>query len=311
MRDAETLARIKALAVPPAYHDVWICPYENGHIQATGYDDRGRKQYRYHPRWHEVRDENKYARMLAFGEALSKIRARALQDLQKRGMPREKVLGALVQLLEKTSIRVGNEEYARENKSYGLTTMRSRHAEVKGTALRFKFRGKSGQTHDIELRDRRLARIVAKLQELPGQELFQYLDENDEPHSISSDDVNHYLKEISGQEFTAKDFRTWTGTLLASLALQEIGVSETKTQAKHNIVQAIEAVAKELGNTPDVCRKGYVHPAVLEAYLEGTLAQQPPHKDQTKKSGPSHELKPEEAAVMDLIRRWQSQQKTA
>ena len=213
IRDETRILRLNRLAIPPAYTDVWICPSPNGHLQATGRDDRGRKQYRYHERWREVRDENKYEKMLVFAETLPKIRRRINRDLERPGLPREKVLATVVQLLEKTFIRVGNEEYAKENKSFGLTTMRNRHVEVKGAKLRFRFRGKSGQEHDIDTEDRRVARIIKKLQDLPGQEIFQYLDEKDERRQVTSEDVNQYLREITGEDFTAKDFRTWAGTV--------------------------------------------------------------------------------------------------
>jgi DNA topoisomerase-1 len=270
VKDAATLARIRSLAIPPAYTDVWICPTENGHLQATGRDARGRKQYRYHPKWREVRDEVKYGRMLAFGAALPVIRARTNSDLKDTGLPRTKVLGALVQLLEKTLIRIGNEEYARTNKSFGLTTMKDRHVEVNGSTLIFEFRAKSGIQQTIDLREPRLAKTVKKCQDLPGQTLFQYVDEDGVHQSVDSGDVNDYLREITGQEFTAKDFRTWAGTVLAACALREFEEFTSETQAKKNIVQAIESVARKLGNTKAVCRKCYVHPAVLDAYLDGT-----------------------------------------
>jgi DNA topoisomerase-1 len=270
VKDEATLARIRSLAIPPAYTDVWICPTANGHLQATGRDARGRKQYRYHPRWREVRDEVKYGRMLAFGAALPVIRTRTKRDLQAAGLPREKVLAALVQLLEKTLIRIGNEEYARTNQSFGLTTMKDRHVEVNGATLIFEFRAKSGIQQTIDLREPRLAKTVKKCQDLPGQTLFQYVDEDDTQQSVDSGDVNDYLREITGQDFTAKDFRTWAGTVLAACALREFEEFTSETQAKKNIVQAIESVARKLGNTKAVCRKCYVHPAVLDAYLDGT-----------------------------------------
>ena len=270
IRDEQRLLRIKRLAIPPAYSDVWICPSANGHIQATGRDARRRKQYRYHERWREIRDENKYEKMASFGEALPKIRKRVDEDLGLPGLPRNKVLATIVHLLESTFIRVGNEEYARENKSFGLTTMQDHHVDVKGSNLRFRFRGKSGITHDVDVTDRRIARIVSKLQDLPGQDLFQYLDEEGARCDITSQDVNDYLREISGEEFTAKDFRTWAGTVLVAMALNEVGAFETKKQAKANIKSAVTAVAKLLGNTPAICRKCYVHPAVFESYLSGT-----------------------------------------
>jgi DNA topoisomerase-1 len=269
IRDEQRLLRIKRLAIPPAYTDVWICPSPNGHIQATGRDARRRKQYRYHERWRAERDENKYEKMVLFGEKLPKIRKRVEADLALPGLPRNKVLATVVQLLQRTLIRVGNEEYARENKSFGLTTMKDRHVDVKGTTVRFRFRGKSGINHEVDVQDRRIARIVAKVQELPGQDLFQYVDDEGNVSDISSQDVNDYLREITGEDFTAKDFRTWAGTVLAAIALNEVGAFETKKQAKANIKNAVTAVSKVLGNTPAICRKCYIHPAVLETYLDG------------------------------------------
>ena len=269
IRDEQRLLRIKRLAIPPAWSDVWICPSPNGHIQATGRDARGRKQYRYHERWREIRDENKYDRLVNFGKALPKIRRRLKKDLALSGLPREKVLATIVQLLERSLIRVGNEEYARENKSFGLTTLQDRHVDVKGSKLRFRFRGKSGRLHEVDVTDRRIARIISKLQDLPGQSLFQYVDDGGSVHEITSQDVNEYLREVTGEDFTAKDFRTWAGTVLATIALSATGAFETKKQAKANLKQAIGAVAKILGNTPAVCRQCYIHPAVLEAYLNG------------------------------------------
>jgi len=270
IRDEQRLLRIKRLAIPPAWTDVWICPSPNGHIQATGRDARRRKQYRYHERWREIRDENKYDRLINFGKALPKIRRRLKKDLALSGLPREKVLATIVQLLERSLIRVGNEEYARENKSFGLTTMQDRHVDVKGSKLRFRFRGKSGRQHEVDVTDRRVAKIVLKLQDLPGQDLFQYLDDEGNVCEITSQDVNDYLRKITGEDFTAKDFRTWAGTVLAAIALSAAGEFETKKQAKTNIKNAIEAVAKILGNTPAICRQCYIHPIVLETYLNGT-----------------------------------------
>jgi DNA topoisomerase I len=269
--DKKTLERIRKLAIPPAYTDVWICPSPNGHIQATGRDARGRKQYRYHPKWREVRDETKFGRMVAFSEVLPKIRARVEADLALPGLPREKVLATVVRLLECTNIRVGNDEYARANGSYGLTTLRDKHVEVSGGSLRFSFKGKSGKTHEVELTDRRLARIVRRCREVPGEELFQYLDDEGGRQTIGSGDVNDYLREISGQEFTAKDFRTWAGTLLAVAALRELGPMDTEREAKSAIVKAVDRVADQLNNTRAVCRKYYVHPTVFETYLAGTM----------------------------------------
>jgi DNA topoisomerase-1 len=263
------LARIKALVIPPAWTDVWICPHPRGHLQATGRDARGRKQYRYHTRFRQMREEAKYGRLPAFAQALRRIRRRTAADVRKRGLPRVKVLAAAVQLLEKTLIRIGNEEYARANGSVGLTTMRDRHSRVRGADVRFEFRGKSGVAHVVDLHDARLARIVKACRDLPGYELFQYVDEEGERQAICSDDVNAYLRHISGDDFTAKDFRTWAGTVLAAQALARLARFKSQTEAKRNVVQAIAAVAKRLGNTRSVCRKCYIHPAILAAYMDG------------------------------------------
>lgn len=271
VREREVLQRIRALAVPPAWRDVWICARDDGHLQATGRDARGRKQYRYHTRWRETRDESKYGRLPAFAKALPAIRRRVHQDLALPGLPREKVLATVVRLLETTLIRVGNDEYARQNDSFGLTTLRERQVRVRGGTLQFRFRGKSGVRHDIELTDPRLARIVRRMQDLPGEELVQYVDDAGQTRRVESADVNAYLKEITGQEFTSKDFRTWAGSLLAARALRLRGSCASQAQARSNIALAIEAVAKLLGNTKAVCRKCYVHPAILEAYLDGAL----------------------------------------
>src|SRR2546426_6565921 len=271
IRDSDTIRRIKGLAIPPAWTDVWICPDPRGHLQATGRDARRRKQYRYHSRWRELRDAVKYDRMLAFAAALPKIREQTDRDLERPGMPREKVLAAIVRLLEETRIRVGNEEYRKENGSFGLTTLRNRHVDVIGSGVRFTFRGKSGKHHQVELQDRRLARIIKRFLEIPGQELFQYLDENGEPRAIESADVNDYLREISGEDFTAKDFRTWSGTILAARFLRETQAERDTRAAKKELVRAIARVADELGNTPAVCKKGYIHPAVIAAFLAGGL----------------------------------------
>jgi DNA topoisomerase-1 len=271
LRDPVQLQRIKSLVIPPAWTDVWICPDPRGHLQATGRDARGRKQHRYHPRWREVRDETKYHRMIAFAKALPEIRRRTDADLRRPGLPKEKVLAAVVQLLEKTLIRVGNDEYARQNKSFGLTTLRDGHVEVSGQRVTFAFRGKSGVQHEVDLQDRRLARVVKACRDLPGYELFQYVDESGTRQTIESSDVNGYLREIIGEEFTSKDFRTWAGTVLAAQLLKEFEVFTSESQAKRNIVKAVESVAKRLGNTKAVCRKCYIHPAVFDAYLDGSM----------------------------------------
>ena len=270
IHDEQRLCRIKRLAIPPAWTNVWICPSPNGHVQATGRDVRGRKQYRYHERWREVRDENKFERLAQFAKALPDIRRRVAQDFKLPGLARRKVLATIVRLLERTFIRIGNEEYARENKSFGLTTLKNRHVKVRGAQVRFRFRGKSKRPHEVDVTDRRVAKVIAKCQDLPGQDLFQYVDEDGEVQDVTSQDVNEYLREIAGEDFTAKDFRTWGGTVLAAMALSMQEAFQTKRQAKSNIKTAICAVAELLGNTPAVCRKCYVHPMIVEAYLNRT-----------------------------------------
>ncbi|HEX4112878.1 MAG TPA: DNA topoisomerase IB [Stellaceae bacterium] len=271
LTDEKVLARIRSLAIPPAYRDVWICRDANGHLQAVGRDARGRKQYRYHPRWRVVRDEAKYGKMLVFARVLPRVRRRVDADLARRGLPREKVLAAIVRLLEQTLARIGNEEYAKANNSFGLTTLRNRHVKVKGGQIIFDFRAKHGISSHIDLEDRRLARIIRRCQELPGQELFQYLDEDDALHAIGSEDVNNYLRDISGEEITAKDFRTWSATNLAAVAFRHLSSGASPTPTKSNILAAVTAVAKMLGNTPAICRKCYIHPAIIDGYLDGTL----------------------------------------
>jgi len=301
VEDETTLKRIKSLVIPPAWTEVWICSQPNGHLQATGRDARGRKQYRYHPKWRNVRDEVKYERMINFGKALPTIREEVDKALKLPGLPREKMLATIVYLLEATMMRVGNEEYARTNKSFGLTTLRNRHVKVDGSDVEFKFRGKSGVYHKIHVHDRRLARIIRSTRDLPGQELFQYIDEEGETHSIDSSDVNEYLRTITGEDYTAKDFRTWSGTVLAALALQEFEKFDSETQAKKNIVRAIESVAEKLGNTPSICRKCYVHPAVLESYLEGSVVEAMRERTEQHLSEDLHALQPEEAAVLAML----------
>jgi DNA topoisomerase I len=271
IRDEARLLRIRRLAIPPAYRQVWICPLPNGHIQATGRDDRGRKQYRYHERWRSIRDENKYDRILVFAAALPKIRRRLQADVRLTALKREKVLATVVQLLQRTFIRVGNQEYARQNKSFGLTTMKDHHVKVRGMKLRFRFRGKGGVQHEVDVSDRRIAKTVRKLQDLPGQHLFQYFDDDSRFCDVTSQDVNDYLREITGEDFTAKDFRTWAGTVLTAMALNAQGEFASKKEATMSIKNAIAAAAKLLGNTPTICRKCYVHPVVLESYLSGHL----------------------------------------
>ena len=271
IRDRPTLQRIESLVIPPAWQDVWICPLAHGHLQATGRDDRKRKQHLYHPRWREVRDETKYHRLLDFSRALPGIRRRLKQDLSLEGLCREKILATIVRLLEVSLIRVGNEESARENHTYGLTTMKNRHATVQGQKLQFHFRGKSNKEHVVEVEDRRVARIVRASQELPGQDLFQYIAETGQKHAVGSHDVNDYLREITGQDFTAKDFRTWAGTVSAIKELRAMGLGAHMTESRKNVAAAVKATAQCLGNTAAVCRKSYIHPTVLEAYLDGSL----------------------------------------
>ena len=307
--DETRILRINRLAIPPAYTDVWICPTANGHLQATGRDARRRKQYRYHEKWREARDETKYDRMVTFGAALPKIRKRVEADLQRPGLPKEKILAAIVSIMERTFIRVGNEEYARDNRSYGLTTIRNKHVQVNGTKVRFKFRGKSGVEHEVDMADRRLARIVKKVQELPGQELFAYVGEDGVVYDVKSQDVNQYLQEITGQDFTAKDFRTWAGTVLAAVALNALEPSATKKEAKANVKHAISAVAKILGNTPTVCRKCYVHPAVLETYLSGEMIEGLRRKTEQALEQNLPDLRSVEAAVMSFLQAKLTRQK--
>ena len=302
VQDEQVLGRIRSLAIPPAWQNVWICPDPAGHLQATGLDARKRKQYRYHRRWREVREETKYARMISFAQALPKIRAQVEKDLSLHGLNHRRILATVVRLLELSLIRVGNEEYERENASYGLTTLKNRHVDVNGSEISFHFRGKSGKQHRIDVRDRKLAQIVRRCQDLPGQELFEYVDQEGKVQDVKSTDVNEYLKEITGEDFTAKDFRTWAGTMLAALALQEFEKFDSKTQAKKNVVKAIESVAARLGNTPSICKKCYVHPDVLEGYLDGTLVKALSRRAK-KISGNLHALDPEEAAVLTLLQR--------
>ncbi|GEP10406.1 DNA topoisomerase IB [Methylobacterium gnaphalii] len=303
IRDEAVIARIKKLAIPPAYTDVWICPHANGHIQATGRDAKGRKQYRYHPDFREAREVTKFERIMEFADALPGIRARIDADMGKRGLPREKVLATVVHLLENTLIRVGNDDYARSNKSYGLSTLRDRHVKIEGAELTFRFKGKSGKEWNLSIRDRRVARIVKACQDLPGQELFQYLDEEGVRRDVTSSDVNAYLREITNRDFTAKDFRTWAGTVLAALALKEFESFDSEAMAKRNVRDAIEAVASRLGNTPTICRKCYIHPQVLDCYLEGALLLQVKEAVEDELTEDLNALKPEEAAVLGLLRK--------
>jgi DNA topoisomerase-1 len=302
LREREALKRIKALAVPPAWTDVWICPFADGHIQATGRDARGRKQYRYHPRFREIRESTKYEHLVGFADALPAIREKVREHMGLRGLPREKILAAVVHLLEATLIRVGNDDYARQNNSYGLTTLKNRHAAVDGNEVRFRFTGKSGKQWSLRLRDRRIAKIIRACQELPGQELIQYVDEQGVCHDVTSTDVNDYLKEITGKDITAKDFRTWAGTVLAALALAELARFDSAAQAKRNLRGAIEKVSARLGNTPTICRQCYIHPEVLNAFMDGNLVLE--IKSQPERELPSavSSLRPEEAAVLAMLR---------
>ncbi|EJN08206.1 DNA topoisomerase IB [Herbaspirillum sp. YR522] len=299
--DKDEIARLQSLAIPPAWEDVWISPSANGHILATGRDARGRKQYRYHPHWRLVRDDAKYERMLAFAQALPAVRRAVHEDMHKPGLKREKVIASIVHLLQVTFMRVGNDEYARTNNSFGLTTLRHRHVRVDGSDVLFRFRGKSGVQHEIKLHDPYVVRIIRKMRELPGQELFQYVDDDGTLHSIDSGDVNAYLREVTGEDFSAKDFRTWAGTVLATLALQAFERFDSEAQAKKNVVRAIENVAKRLGNTPSICRKCYIHPAVVESYLEGSFAELLEARVEKQLVQDLHDLTPEEAAVLALL----------
>jgi DNA topoisomerase-1 len=299
--DETALERIRKLAIPPAYVDVWICPKANGHLQATGRDARGRKQYRYHPQFRELRESTKYEHMMEFARALPDIRAKLAEHMALRGLPREKVLATVVHLLETTLIRVGNDDYARENKSYGLTTLRNPHVKVEGAELRFQFKGKSGKTWRLQVKDRRIAKIVRACQELPGQRLFQYKDEAGEAREVTSADVNSYLREITGRDITAKDFRTWAGTVMAALALQEFEAFDSQATQKKNLKAAIERVSARLGNTPTICRKCYIHPEVLNAYVEGQLLLDVKARVEEELRENLAELRPEEAAVLAML----------
>jgi len=314
VRDQRELRRFKALAIPHAWTDVWISPSPNGHIQATGRDAKGRKQYRYHPQWQATRGIEKYERMLAFADVLPRIRRRLERDLALRGLPREKVLATVVFLLDETLIRIGNRAYARVNASFGLTTLQNKHADVSGSTLQFQFRGKSGKRHTVEVSDRRVANIVRRCMALPGQSLFEYADEDggsnegSELHSVSSDDVNEYLRATSGEDFTAKDFRTWGGTVVAAQTLCELGETETQTEAKANIVTAIQEAAAHLGNTPAICRKSYVHPGVLDAYFEQTLVEGMRTSQRRFTAAQRKWLKPDELQTVALLQRLANEQ---
>jgi DNA topoisomerase I len=302
LSDRHVLSRIRSLAIPPAWTDVWICPLANGHIQATGRDARGRKQYRYHPRFREVRESTKFEHVVAFAEALPAIRAKVREHMALRGLPREKILATVAHLLETTLIRVGNDDYAKRNKSYGLTTLKNRHVDVNGSDVRFRFSGKGGKQWSLRVRDRRIAKIIRACQELPGQELLQYVDENGKQQDVTSGDVNDYLQEISGEDITAKDFRTWAGTVLAAMALSELRSFDSQAQAKRNVRAAMERVAARLGNTPTICRKCYVHPEVLRTYFGRSLALEIKSEIEGELCQERPGLQPEEAAVLSLLR---------
>ncbi len=302
IRDEETVARLRALVIPPAWTEVWICPSADGHIQVTARDTKGRKQYRYHPRYRAVRDETKFTRLIAFSRKLPRLRRRVERDLRRRGLPRDRVLATVVWLLEKTFFRIGNDQYARDNKSFGLTTLRRRHVAVTGSEVRFEFRGKSGVRRAGAITDARIARIVQRCQTLPGEELFQYLDEDGHRWSVDSGDINDYLRRSSGGwEATAKDFRTWAGTVLAATALREYGPVPTERQAKANIVRAVDHVAQHLGNTRAVCRRYYIHPLIIDAYHAGRVIRDPEPSDEPRKSGTPLTLRADEAAVVEFL----------
>jgi len=300
LTEPNVLRRIKSLAVPPAWIDVWICPHADGHIQATGRDARGRKQYCYHPSFREARESTKYQHLVAFADALPDIRAKVRQHIALRGLPREKVVATVVHLLDTTLIRIGNDDYARQNNSYGITTLKNRHVAVNGNEVRFRFTGKSGKQWSLQVRDRRIAKIMRACQELPGQELLQYLDEEGNAQGITSSDVNAYLKAITGADITAKDFRTWAGTVLTAIALSELPSFESATQAKRNLRNAIKDVAARLGNTPTICRKCYVHPELVTSYLDGNFVLKV--KSENKLRGERSGLRIEEAAVLAMLR---------
>jgi len=302
LSETDALKRIKSLAIPPAWTDVWISPFADGQIQATGRDAKGRKQYRYHERFREVRESTKYEHLVAFAAALPGIRKKVKEHMALPGLAREKVLATVVHLLETTLIRVGNDEYAEQNNSYGLTTLKNRHVAVNGNEVRFRFTGKSGKQWSLRVRNRRVAKIMRACQELPGQELLQYIDESGNCQDVTSTDVNSYLKEITGKDITAKDFRTWAGTVLAAMALNELESFDSATQAKRNLRAAIEKVASKLGNTPTICRKCYVHPEVLNSYMDGNLVLEFKAKAESELRGNVQRLKPEEAAVLALLR---------
>ena len=305
LREPRHLKRIRSLAIPPAWRNVWICPSPHGHLQAVGWDVKGRKQYRYHPEYRSVRDQAKFSRMIAFGTVLANVRKTVEQDLQRRGLPKEKVLATVVRLLETAFVRIGNDEYAKANDSFGLTTLRNRHVTIEGTRLMFRFRGKSAQAHTIALTDRKLAQVVRQCQELPGYALFEYQDSDGKVCRIDSADVNRYIREIAGDEFTAKDFRTWAGTVLAARELHDAGPAANDTEAKKKVADAVKRVAKSLGNRPAASRKYYIHPAVIDAYVDGSLFPTMQQGEEQDSAYAGLGLKPEEYAVMVVVARYQ------
>ena len=302
LSEPDVLKRLKGLAIPPAWTEVWICPWADGHIQATGRDAKGRKQYRYHARFREIRESTKYEHVVAFADTLPSIREKVREHMALRGLPRQKVLATVVHLLEATLIRVGNDDYAKQNNSYGLTTLKNRHVDIDGNEVRFGFTGKSGKQWSLRVRDRRIAKIIKACQELPGQELIQYVDEDGNCRDVTSTDVNDYLGEITGKDITAKDFRTWAGTVLAAMALNELESFDSAAQAKRNLRAAIEKVSARLGNTPTICRKCYVHPEVLNSYMDGNLVLELKSQAESELRSGVEKLKPEEAAVLALLR---------
>lgn len=301
--DERILERVRSLVIPPAWEEVWICSFANGHLQATGRDARNRKQYRYHPRWRQMRDEVKFERMVAFGKVLPQIREQVEKDLGRRKLDHRRVLAAVVRLLEVSLIRIGNEKYWHDNQSFGLTTLRDRHVDIHGSKAEFDFKGKSGKQHHVTLSDRQLVRTIERCRDIPGYRLFQYLDEEGDRRTLDSGEVNDYIREVSGADFTAKDFRTWAGTVLAATALQEVGAVDSAVQAKRNVVRAVEDVAARLGNTPTICRKCYIHPAVIEAYLDGDLAEMVEKRVQREMQKDFPKLPPEEAVVLGFLQK--------
>ena len=297
--DPELLERFRQLVIPPAWRDVWICPDRKGHIQVTGRDQKGRKQYIYHPDWEEIRNSTKFYRMIDFAAAIPLIRKTVDEDLSKRGLTREKVLALIIDLMEKTLIRVGNQEYAKLNDSYGITTLKDEHVDVNGSSIEFLFKGKSGKQWIVNIKDRRLARLVKQCQDLPGQEVFSYIDEEGKLKTVDSFEVNEYIRQISGQDFSAKDFRTWNGTVIAAVHLFNLGPPENEKDEKRKVQETIKAVSAELINTPAICRKYYIHPDILTAFSDGTLFSE--MKKVVNKETKANGLRAEEKAVLRIL----------